>query len=159
MEPNILHTDPVAQELLSAPMPARLAYTALDGTPRAVPVGFLWVPEPGSLVICTDPATPKVAALRARPEVALTVDTDGFPPKVLLVRGTATMEVVDGVPDEYLAASRKVVRPEQWAEFEAGVRATYESMVRITVVPAWVKVMDFTEPGRAPEFLGRRTAA
>jgi hypothetical protein len=35
-----------------------------------------------------------------------------FPPHILLVRGTATLRVVDGVPAEYLAASRKQVGAE-----------------------------------------------
>jgi hypothetical protein len=34
--------DPLAQELLNSPIPARLAYTGLDGYPRVVPVGFHW---------------------------------------------------------------------------------------------------------------------
>jgi hypothetical protein len=38
---------------------------------------------------------PKVKALAANPKVALTVDTDSFPPHVLLVRGEAAVEVVD----------------------------------------------------------------
>ena len=32
--------DPVARRLLASADPARLAYVARDGTPRAVPVGF-----------------------------------------------------------------------------------------------------------------------
>jgi len=34
--------DPVAQELLAAPIPARFAYIGLDGAPRVVPVGAYW---------------------------------------------------------------------------------------------------------------------
>ena len=33
---------PIAQELLTSSIPARFAYTGLDGGPRVVPVGFLW---------------------------------------------------------------------------------------------------------------------
>jgi hypothetical protein len=32
--------DPLAQELLNSNIPARLAYTGLDGSPRAIPIGF-----------------------------------------------------------------------------------------------------------------------
>jgi hypothetical protein len=32
----------------------------------------------------------------------MTVDTDTQPSHILLVRGTASIEIVDGVPDEYL---------------------------------------------------------
>ena len=31
---------PYAQQLLNGPEPARLAYTGLDGAPRAIPIGF-----------------------------------------------------------------------------------------------------------------------
>lgn len=37
-----LLNDPVAQELLHSTVPARLAYTWLDGTPRVVPIWFHW---------------------------------------------------------------------------------------------------------------------
>ena len=42
----------------------------------------------------------KVQALhvQANQKVALTIDTTTFPPHVLLVRGTARVEVVDGAP-------------------------------------------------------------
>jgi hypothetical protein len=41
----------------------------------------------------------------------------------LLVRGIATVEIVDGVPGEYLAGSRKTLDPEQAETFERQVRA------------------------------------
>jgi hypothetical protein len=37
-----LLNDPVARRLLASPVPARLAYTWTDGTPRVVPIGFHW---------------------------------------------------------------------------------------------------------------------
>lgn len=133
--------DPIAQELMQSRIPARLAYTAPDGTPRVIPIGFLWKDE--RLVICTIPGSPKVSALRANPKVALTIDTDSFPPHVLLVRGTATLRVVQGVPPEYLEAARKQIDDEGMPAFEEQVRALYKQMVRIDVEPEWAKVMDF----------------
>jgi len=35
-------------------------------------------------------------ALSANPKVALTIGTNAFPPLILLVRGTAHVEIVDG---------------------------------------------------------------
>ena len=134
-------SDPIAQELMQSSIPARLAYVALDGSPRAIPIGFHW--NGAEFVLCTVPHAPKVPALRANPQVAFTVDTTTFPPHVLLVRGTAAIDVVDGVAPEYLAASRKAIGPEQWATFEAQVRALYTQMARITVTPLWAKVLDF----------------
>jgi hypothetical protein len=84
-----------------------------------------------------------VSALHANPKVALTVDTNAFPPHVLLVRGIASIDLVDGVPPEYFAASRKGVGPDQWDAFEAQVRAMYKQMARIMITPLWAKVLDF----------------
>ena len=132
---------PIAQELLASSIPARLAYVGLDGDPRVVPVGFHWTGS--ALVIGTIPTSAKVPALRRHPRVAITVDTEGFPPHVLLVRGAATLEEVDGVPDEYIAASRKLVPAAEFAGWEAGVRALYRSMVLVTIEPDHATLLDF----------------
>jgi len=34
--------------------------------------------------------------------VALTIDTEVHPPKILLIRGRAELDVVEGIPEEYL---------------------------------------------------------
>jgi pyridoxamine 5'-phosphate oxidase-like protein len=133
--------DPLAQELIQSSIPARLAYVGPDGFPRAIPIGFHW--NGAEFVLCTVPHAPKVSALKANPKVAFTVDTNTFPPHVLLVRGVATIDVVDGVPPEYLAASRKGIAPDQWDAFEAQVRAMYKQMARIKIKPLWAKVLDF----------------
>jgi hypothetical protein len=133
--------DPLAQELIGSNIPARVAYTSVGGSPRVVPLGFHWNGE--QFVICTIPGSPKVRALAAHPQVALTIDTDTFPPQALLVRGSASLETVDGVPPEYLEASRKSVGEAGMPAFEAQVRGLYEQMVRITIEPQWAKVLDF----------------
>ena len=102
---------PVSQELLQSKIPARLAYVWMDGTPRVVPIWFHW--NGAQFIMATSPKAPKVRALRANPRVALTIDTVTFPPNVLMVRGTASIEIVDGVPSEYLEASKKVVAADQ----------------------------------------------
>ena len=140
---QILETlgDPLAQSLIESSTPVRLAYTGLDGFPRVIPLAFHW--NGAEFVICTTPNSPKVPALAANPSVAMTIDTETFPPNALLVRGTATLETVDGIPPEYLVASRKQVSPEQFEDFEAQVRSMYTQMVRITVTPHWAKLLDF----------------
>jgi hypothetical protein len=65
------------------------------------------------------------------------------PPNILLVRGTAEIEIVDGIPDEFLAASHKAVPEQQWGAFEEQVRALYPAMARISITPRWAKVLDF----------------
>ena len=80
-----------------------------------VPLDFHWTGE--QFVICTIPGSPKVRALAAHPQVALTIDTDTFPPHVLLGRGSASLETVEGVPPEYLEASRKWFSEEAMPSF------------------------------------------
>ncbi|HET8953310.1 MAG TPA: hypothetical protein VFN44_22500 [Solirubrobacteraceae bacterium] len=62
------------------------------------------------------------------------------------------MDIVDGVPDEYLAASAKALSADQLAEFEPQVRALYGQMARISVEPVWARFFDFGA-GRMPAFL------
>jgi Pyridoxamine 5'-phosphate oxidase len=133
--------DPLAQEMLQSSLLTRLGYNGLDGAPRVVPIGYVW--NGTSFIMCTAANAPKVRALTANPKVALTIDTDASPPHILLVRGTASVEIVDGIPDEFLEASRKGVPPEQWSAFEDQVRALYPQMARITIQPEWAKLIDF----------------
>jgi hypothetical protein len=132
---------PYSQQLLAGPAPARFSYIGLDGDPRVVPIGFHFDGE--RLQIFTAPKAAKVKALRKNPRVALTIDTESFPPKVLLIRGAAELKLEDGVPDEYIIAGTKVMTAEQHMEWTAGVKALYDQMVRITVSPDWVKLLDF----------------
>lgn len=145
---------PIAQRLLASDIPARLAYVGVDGDPRVVPVAFWWTGA--RLIVCTAPASAKVRALRRNPRVALTIDSAGLPPRVLLVRGAATVELVDGVPDDYVEASRKLVHADQFGGWEAGVRALYRQMAMITIEPDWAKLLDFeTTIPQAVEDLAR----
>ena len=141
---------PGAVELLHTPDPARLAYTGPDGYPRVVPVGFLW--NGTAVVVCTAPTAPKVAALANQPHVALTIDIMGPPAKQLLLRGIASIEIVDGVAPEYLAAAAKSTHGDELAAFEAEVRRVYKAMARISIVPSWARFHDFGA-GRLPTFL------
>jgi Pyridoxamine 5'-phosphate oxidase len=141
---------PGAQELLHAAALARLAYTGRDGFPRVIPIGFYWNGE--HVIVCTAPISPKVAALSARPQVALTIDEGTSTARSLLIRGTAAIDTVDGIPDEYLKASAKTMDPAQMQEFEANVRSLYKQMSRIAITPDWARFYDFGA-GRVPAFL------
>jgi hypothetical protein len=132
---------PLSQQLLASAIPARFAYTALDGDPRVIPIGFLWTGS--DIKLYTVPTSAKVKALKKNSRVAITIDTEGFPPNVLLIRGAASLELVDGVPDGYVEATRKLLEGDQMKEWEAGVRALYKQMVIITVTPDWAKLLDF----------------
>jgi predicted pyridoxine 5'-phosphate oxidase superfamily flavin-nucleotide-binding protein len=134
--------DPVARHLYETLQLARLAYTAKDGSPRIVPIGYMFKDD--AFVVCTATNARKLRALSIDPRVALTIDTAEAPPKVLLVRGTASIEIVDGIPQEYLEINRRGAASEEaFAEFEAAVRGLYPQMARIEITPTWAKVLDF----------------
>ena len=149
---------PLSQELLARDL-ARLAFVALDGTPRSIPIGITW--NGTELVMCTAKNARKLPALRRNPAVALTIDTESHPPRVLLLRGQAELEVVDGIPDEYLQWNGTYeMTPEQRTEWEAGVRSLYDGMVRIVVKPTWAKLIDFetTLPTAIEELMQQQAA-
>jgi nitroimidazol reductase NimA-like FMN-containing flavoprotein (pyridoxamine 5'-phosphate oxidase superfamily) len=141
-----------AQELLASTSAAHLAYIAKDGTPRVIPVGFFWTGD--EVVISCATTSPKVTALSARPDVALAIDTGDTPDqaRALSIRGRASVEIVDGVVEEYLAAARRTMDAEAAAEFEQQVRGFYDQMARIAIRPHWVRYYDFGA-GRMPRFL------
>jgi hypothetical protein len=56
------------------------------------------------------------------------------------------------VPDEYVAASTKVLGADQVTEFESQVRSMYDQMARISIEPVWARFFDFGA-GRMPSFL------
>ncbi len=82
--------------------------------------------------------------MRRNPAVALTIDTEAHPPRVLLIRGQAELDVVDGIPEEYFQWNGTYeMTPEQRTEWEAEVRSLYDGMVRVVVTPTWAKLIDF----------------
>ena len=146
----------VAQELLHTDIPARLAYVAADGTPRVLPINFWW--NGTELVMATFTGAAKVPALRRRPAVALTIDTDQAPPHVLQIRGTAVITDVDGIVEEYELMMRRGMPAEVADGYFAELRESGATMHRIVVVPAWVGVLDFETrfPGAAPAAVTER---
>ena len=139
----------MAQRLLGSSIPARVAYTGADGTPRAIPIWFEWTGE--EIVMGTFPGSPKVAALRAQPDVAITIDTDSSPPDVLLLRGKAVVTDVPGVVEEYAAAAARYLGAGA-KPYLRQLERNNATMVRIAVRPTWVGLLDFRT--RMPGTLG-----
>lgn len=133
--------DPIAQELLVSKIPARFAYVWPDGTPRVVPIWFHW--NGRELVLATPPKAPKLKALAKNPKVSLTIDNNEFPHKVLLIRGSVRLQPVNGVVPEYAAAAERYFGREQGEAWLKQLRGMISSMVRITVTPEWVGLLDF----------------
>jgi hypothetical protein len=151
----LLNTDS-AKRLLSSAIPARFAYTALDGTPRVVPTWFHWTGE--EFILPTFVAAPHVKrpaarlqALRATPAVALTIDTEQFPPTVLSVRGQATVTEQPGVVAEYAMSAGRYMG-DAAADYLAMLDDPSTVMARIAVAPSWVGLLDFQT--RLPRGMG-----
>ena len=123
--------EPLAQKLLREVPTLSLSYVGRDGGPRGIPIAYLW--DGTCIRMWTVPGSAKVAALRADPRVSLAVHVDGFPPKLLLIRGRAELTDVEGVPEGYLQASHRTMPQEGWDDFDAQVRSLYEEMVAIVV--------------------------
>jgi Pyridoxamine 5'-phosphate oxidase len=137
---GLLNSD-IAQRLLGSTELARLAYVAPDDTPRVLPMLFHWTGA--EVVLSTFAGARKIAALRARPDVAITIDVASTPPEVLLIRGKASVTDVDGIVPEYALAHRRYAGEEQGAANVAAVDHPGTKMARIAVRPAWVGVLDF----------------
>jgi Pyridoxamine 5'-phosphate oxidase len=132
---------PISRQLLRDECILHLSYTAQDGAPRVIPIGYVW--DGARFLMWTVPGSAKVGALQADPRVAITIDVLGPPPRVLLARGRAALETVDGVPDGYLEASHRTMPREAWEGFDTQVRSLYKQMTVIAVTPDWAKLLDF----------------
>jgi hypothetical protein len=141
---------PLAQQLLHSAIPARMAFVWTDGTPRVIPTWFHWTGDEivmatyiaGSGIGIRHPAA-RLAALRANPRIALTIDTDTFPPQTLTIRGTAKITEVEGLAPEYAAAARRYLGEEAAGSMLASLDQPGTAQARIAVRPDWVGVLDF----------------
>jgi hypothetical protein len=148
---------PTARTLLGQPIPARMAYVTRQGQPRILATWFHW--DGRELVMATWVAGPhirhparRVRALQARPDVAVSIDTDDQPPLALQLRGRATVERVDGIVPEYRLAAERYLGSEGAAAYLGQFDDIAVVMARIAVRPDWVGLLDFGE--RLPGPLG-----
>jgi hypothetical protein len=132
---------PASQELLRSKIPARLAYVWTDGSPRVVPIWFHW--NGREIVMASPPKAPKLKALASNPKVAITIDDNTFPHKVLLIRGTAKLDNVRGIVPEYESAAARYFDAELAKRWLTQLRGKVTEMVRITITPQWVGLLDF----------------
>jgi hypothetical protein len=156
---RLLETD-LAQQLLRSTIPARLAFVWTDGTPRVIPTWFHWTGE--EIVMATYIAGPdigirhpaaRLTALRASPRIAMTIDTNTFPPQTLTIRGIAEITEVEGLAPEYTAAARRYLGEEAAGSMLASLDQPGTAQARIAVRPDWVGVLDFVT--RRPSAQGR----
>jgi hypothetical protein len=160
---HLIDTDPVVQALFELPMPMHLAYVGLDGHPRAVPILPLWKGK--AFVFASPTKAYKVKAIAANPQVGFTLDVGpgrmaaearvkvsavlGLPvvdyaPLIMMGRGTASVEIKPGVPQEHIDASRLTVGDEKKLEELARIkREQHSDMALISIIPTYVTVIDF----------------
>ena len=151
---GLLDTE-IARRLLSSTIPARMAYVAADGTPRVMSTWFHWTGE--ALVMPAFISAPHVRHpasrlrdLRARPDVAVTIDTDTFPPEVLLLRGRVELHDVDGVVEEYTKAAERYLGEDAGRAYIASIDVPGTRMARIVLPPSWVGLIDFQTRNPSP---------
>ena len=73
--------------------------------------------------------------------MALTIDDNTWPHKVLLVRGRASIELLDNVSPEYELAATRYFGPEQGPAWVGTLRE--KPMARIAITPNWIGILDF----------------
>ena len=136
-----LLNDPIAQEMLQAPIPMRLAYVWRDGSPRVVPIGFHWT---GSEIVTGGPPdAPKMMALSQNQKVAVSIDSDTMPYHVVLIRGTVNLSLHDGIIPEYVAYCKRYMGENGAAAWLQQLAPVVPKMVRIAILPQWVGILDF----------------
>jgi hypothetical protein len=137
----ILQTHPMAQHLLQSAIPARLAYTWHDGTPRVVPMWFHWTGE--DLLMGAPPTSPKMPALADHPNVAVAIDSNEWPYQVLTIRGAATITEGEGFFPEYAAMAQRYLGAAGGEQFMTLATQRFTRWARITIRPEVVRLLDF----------------
>jgi Pyridoxamine 5'-phosphate oxidase len=133
--------EPLAQELLQSKGPAHLAYNWRDGTPRVIPIGFHWNGE--EIVMATATDAPKTKVLTNGSKVAVSIDRDFLASNILLIRGTARVDTVEGIAPEYTAMIYRTMSKEDAEALFKEAAPLYPRMTRIFIHPDWVGILDF----------------
>lgn len=132
---------------LDHPGPARLRGDRRH--PAVVPTWFEWTGE--EIVTATYLAGPaagirhpagRVAAPRANPTVALTIDTETSPPQSVTIRGRTRTAEIDGLAPEYVSAAYRYLGADAAAAMLAGMGQPCTVQARLAVRPTWVGLLD-----------------
>lgn len=124
--------------LLTAAIPARLAWVGAGSRPHVVPIWFHWTGT--ELAMTTFRGAQKLDDITDGTVVAVTIDTNEFPYKSLKLRGTVRLAPVDGLSEEYRLATNRYLgeqEGERWLEFLDGA-----DQVVLFVSPTWAKTAD-----------------
>jgi hypothetical protein len=106
-----------------------------------VPIGFHWNGQ--EIVLATATDAPKTKVLTNGSKVAVSIDQNSTPPKILLIRGTVRTDTVEGLAPEYIDMVRRTMSEEDANALLAGAARLYPRMTRIFIRPDWVGLLDF----------------
>ncbi len=86
---------------------------------------------------------PKTKVLKNGAKVAITIEHDSSPPKILSIRGTVRTDTVEGLAPEYVAMIRRTMSEEASQALLNEAGRLYPRMTRIFIHPDWVGLLDF----------------
>lgn len=140
-----------ARELLQSCAPAHLAYVKADGTPRIHASWFVWTGELLALPICMPVpdislAVERVRALKANPDVAVSIDSDTFPAEVLMLRGSVEFSEFEGVSQEYMAATVRYLGGRAARAHLVRIDRFEARTININLRPTWAGMLGFDSP-------------
>jgi len=130
--------DAWGRDHLDADIIGWLTTRAPDGRLQTSPISFLW--EDGTVLFYSQPATPKLRNIAADPNVAFALQSDSYGDHVLIMEGTAAVDL-DVLPsDRHATYAAKYHEPlAHWALDVAQTAQEFCVAVRITPtrVRAW----------------------
>jgi hypothetical protein len=85
----------------------------------------------------------KTKVLTNGAKVALSIDRDSGPAKILLIRGTVRVDTVEGIAPEYAAMIRRTRGEQEGQALLDQAAPLYPLMTRIFIHPNWVGILDF----------------
>ena len=147
--------EPLALELLAAGIPAHLAYTWKDGTPRVVPMWFHWTGD--AIAMVCPPDSSKLKVIKDGTPVTVSIDYEAWPARLLSVRGTATTQSIEGEAEFYDEMVRKYLG-DGTDDWRAMYRKLCPTVVQLIITPEWVSLIDVAH-NRFPNALEKAMAA
>jgi PPOX class probable F420-dependent enzyme len=126
-----LQLDAWGREHLEADIIGWLTTRAPDGRLQTSPISYLW--EAGTILLYSQPATPKLRNIAADPNVAFALQSDPYGDHVLILEGVAAVDP-DVLPsDRHAAYAAKYREPlAHWALDVAQTAQEFCVAVRIT---------------------------
>ena len=110
---------------------AWLVTVALDGTPVPTPIWFWW--DGATILVYSQPDTPKLRHIEVNPRVAIALRTDERADEVAVVTGHAAVDAAAPAADAHDAyVAKYAVAIERLGYDAAGFAASYSVPIRIT---------------------------